>query len=184
MIDGTYLKGACVRDTQGDSGRLIAVEEDSVRIGWDLPHTTVPREEKLKKAEDRFRFGVEVLTLNAGWVPLGQVLPGPRAVSNIVAEVREILGEASEHNPFKRKANLGPGPRGHTHHRRRRWECNGSGYEQTCIGIAEDNSGQVLRISIDPAYKATYNREYKQWAKKRRLKKKEKSVVRRRRRTQ
>jgi hypothetical protein len=163
MYDGSYLKGACVRDSTGVTGRLLAVAEDHFQIGWDLPHTTVPREEKLERSADRFQFGVEVLTLDKGWAPIGLVLPAPASPSNIVAEVRAILDEDSDHNPFKNRANLGPGPRGHTHTKKKRWECSGSGYEQVCIGIAEDNQGKILRISIDPAYKAEYNQQYKRW---------------------
>lgn len=160
MIDGSYLKGACVRDKVGSRGRLVSIEDTSVIVGWET-HTSSLREETLDKTSDRYRYGVEVLTLDRGWAPLSDILPSPTPGERIVSEMRHILEQ--NHNPFQNKAKLGPGPRGGTNQRRNRWSCSGSGYDQVCVGIAEDNNGQILRIRIDPEYKAQYNREYKRW---------------------
>lgn len=165
-----YLSGACVRDPAGETGRILAVGPSFVRIGWDLPHTSVCREEELPRAEDRFRFGVEVLTLDRGWVPLAFVIPPVGPVRDVVAEVTAIL--ESDHDPFKRKSRLGPGPRGGTLKKAGRWSCSGSGYQQTCVGIAADNRGQTIHIVIDPEYKAQYNRDYKRFIRNRRRRRK------------
>ena len=172
MIDGGYLKGACVRDHSGASGRLVDVESEFVRIGWERPDSSIPREEKLAKAEDRYRFGIEILTMDKGWAPLEQVIPAV-PVNDVVSEVRAILDEQN-HNPFQNKSRLGPGPRGGTLREKKRWECSGFGYEQFCVGIAEDNQGRILRIKIDPEYKSKYNAEYKRFVKNKRRRRRRK----------
>lgn len=162
MSDVSYLKGACVRDRTGESGRLEAVQSTFVEISWDLPNTSAVRAERLERSDDRFRFAVEILTMDKGWVPLGDVLPGAQDLSGIVAEVRQILDEG-DHNPFQNKQRLGPGPRGSTMSRKQRWSCSGSGYSYTCVGIASENRGRVLHINIDPDYKRRYNADYKRF---------------------
>lgn len=149
---------------------MIAVGSKTISIGWDRADSTVPREEKLSRTEDRYRFGIEVLTLDKGWAPLGQVLPAAPVQVDVVSEVRAILDEQN-HNPFQNKSRLGPGPRGGTLREKNRWQCSGSGYEQICTGIAEDNAGRVIHIKINQEWKSTYNREYKRFQKNKRRRK-------------
>jgi len=112
-------------------------------------------------------------------------------IKDILSEVHGILAEGGNHNPFQNKKNLGPSIRGGTNKQKRRWECSGEGYQQTCVGIAEDNKDRVITINIDPDWKKVYNEEYKadprNKARRRRLDKKkrradvtEKKVPRRR----
>ncbi len=165
-----YFKGACVRDFQGEQGRIVSINPSFVEIGWELPDTSAVREEKLLRTEDRCRFGIAILTLDRGWVPLGEVLGPP--THSIVSEVRAILGEESDHNPFQNKDHLGPGPRGGRLVKMERWSCSGASYEQTCVGIAEDNHGRILRIKINPEYKSSYNSEYKRFVREKNRRKK------------
>lgn len=166
-VDGSYLKGSCVRDLAGDTGRILAIEQDFIRVGWDLPDTSIKREEQLTRAEDRYRFNLEILTIDRGWAPLAQILPESKPRSDIVAEMRAIL-ETKLHNPFRNKSRLGPGPEGDTLKKRNRWECSGGNYHQTCVGVAEINKGQVLQLFTDPEKKSAYNAIYKAYRKNKR----------------
>jgi hypothetical protein len=171
----SYLKGACIRDQQGNRGRILDFSSDSIRVGWDLEGTTAIREESLSFEDPSIRFGLEILTLDRGWARLGTFIERPNSVHETVRscirEIESLLAEetsskkkkSSEHNPFSNKKRLGPGPRGDTMARKQRWKCSGSNYNYVCKGIAPETKGRTLKIHIDPDYKARYNREYKRW---------------------
>lgn len=75
-------------------------------------------------------------------------------------------GGSSKYNPFKRKRNLGPGPRGHVHSQSGDWACDKKGaYSQMCIGVKGEYKGEIRDIWIDSLYKKGYNSEYKAWLK-------------------
>jgi hypothetical protein len=77
------------------------------------------------------------------------------AVKNLVTRV--IAERSARHYPFKRKSKLGPGPRKSTLSKADQWDCSCNNYVCSCKG----NEGQKKRVTIDRAYKAAYNREYR-----------------------
>ncbi len=73
-----------------------------------------------------------------------------------------------DHHPFKRSANLGPGPRKTKRSLRDRWECKWiAPYKQECkwVGDPSDKSmtkRETKTIKVKPDWKREYNKEY--WA--------------------
>lgn len=74
------------------------------------------------------------------------------------------------HFPFKRNANLGPGPRGDHHDETKCWKCKcGNVYSDGCNCIASGNGencpdkGTHKKISYKKSYKRSYNNEYHAW---------------------
>jgi hypothetical protein len=74
------------------------------------------------------------------------------------------------HFPFKRNANLGPGPRGDHHDETKCWKCKcGNIYSDGCNCIASGNGencpdkGTHKKISYNKGYKRDYNNEYHAW---------------------
>lgn len=74
------------------------------------------------------------------------------------------------HFPFKRNANLGPGPRGDHHDETKCWKCKcGNIYSDGCNCIASGNGencpdkGTHKKISFKKGYKRSYNNEYHAW---------------------
>jgi hypothetical protein len=73
------------------------------------------------------------------------------------------LDEAAKHHPFKRKAKLGPGPRGGRNKKATRYKFgNKSCKKYVCKGT-DKKTGSKVTVRIDPSYKREYNREYRQW---------------------
>jgi hypothetical protein len=79
-------------------------------------------------------------------------------------------GGRSQHYPFKRSPNLGKGPRGEHHDETKCWKCNCpngayGGCECTSTGKGKNcpPAGTEKTITIKPAYKRQYNREYHKW---------------------
>jgi hypothetical protein len=74
------------------------------------------------------------------------------------------------HFPFKRNANLGPGPRHDHHDETKCWKCKcGNIYSDGCNCIASGNGencpskGTHKKISYNKSYKRDYNNEYHAW---------------------
>lgn len=162
------LSGSTVRDTDGTIGRVVEWNLPQVKIGWEDAGQFLPREESLSAGDSRLRHQIEVLTLDAGWVPLGRFASGgaPAPAYSTIAQMRALLDEAEEltekgkkHWPYKRKSKLGPGPRGGTNKKTDNWNCNCSNYRCQCKGP----EGAKRTIVIDKAYKRAYNQEYKSW---------------------
>jgi hypothetical protein len=178
MRDVSYLKGSCVRDRAGGIGRIMGVTPSALTIGWEIPDTSAVRQERLGEADERLRTGIEILTLNAGWQPLAEVLglsQAPQAPTlsergqEVVSELEHFLSEwepstlGPSQNPFKRKKVLGPGPKGDTNRQAKKWSCSGADYSYSCVGIAPETRGRSFSFTVDPAKKAAYNKRYKRW---------------------
>lgn len=74
------------------------------------------------------------------------------------------------HFPFKRNANLGPGPRHDHHDETKCWKCKcGNIYSDGCNCVASGNGencppkGTHKKISYNKSYKRDYNNEYHAW---------------------
>lgn len=74
------------------------------------------------------------------------------------------------HFPFKRNANLGPGPRGSHHDETKCWKCKcGNIYSDGCNCVASGNGencptkGTTKKISFNKSYKHDYNNQYHAW---------------------
>jgi len=77
---------------------------------------------------------------------------------------------ARRHFPFKRSANLGPGPRGRSHDETKCWKCKcGNVYSDGCSCVASGkgancpDKGTIKKIKYKKDYKRTYNDEYHAW---------------------
>ena len=77
---------------------------------------------------------------------------------------------ARRHFPFKRNANLGPGPRHDHHDETKCWKCKcGNIYSDGCNCVASGNGencppkGTHKKISYNKSYKRDYNNEYHAW---------------------
>lgn len=77
---------------------------------------------------------------------------------------------ARRHFPFKRSANLGPGPRGGHHDETKCWKCKcGNVYSDGCNCVASGKGencpkkGTMKKISYTKDYKRKYNDEYHNW---------------------
>lgn len=89
----------------------------------------------------------------------------PEKVRGLLEELRAMLVEgdsekkkSSKHYPFKRKPELGPGPRGGNNKKSGQYKCSCGNYSCKCSGP----NGPV-KIKIDKGYKSAYNHAYKQW---------------------
>ena len=189
MADYTFLSGSAVRDIDGRKGRIVGVHSSGeLSIGWD-DGTLAPYTESFLLSDRDNGFGVEVLTVDRGWVNLGRLAslmrqPGYELVapsnepdvfgvepSSLVSSLAEheipaaLQGAArrrkSPHNPFGSKKRIGPGPQGEYLRRKKNWRCSGSDYTYTCVGVGKTTRGKVMKIRVDPARKAKYNALYK-----------------------
>ena len=165
-----YLKGSCIRSRAGEKGRILSITDEGVKVGWDEDGRPAPREESLQPTDERFVSSVEILTLDRGWLPLSSVVRVPSADQTLSENTRELIAhlrsllEDKDRNPFQNKTKLGPGPRGETLTRKRRWKCTTiAPYRQRCVGVAPDNEGRVIHNKIDREWKAAYNKQYKKW---------------------
>ena len=66
------------------------------------------------------------------------------------------------HQPFKRQASLGPGPRGRKAIKAKgMYECHKiEPYEQVCLILKGKSAGKTRKISTDPDWKQSYNEQY------------------------
>jgi len=74
------------------------------------------------------------------------------------------------HFPFKRSANLGPGPRGSHHDETKCWKCKcGNVYKEGCNCVSSGSGencppkGTHKHITYHEGYKRPYNQEYHAW---------------------
>jgi hypothetical protein len=66
------------------------------------------------------------------------------------------------HHPFKRRANLGPGPKGKHHDQTKYWKCScPDGAYKKCI--CKGKKGETKKITIKKDYHRAYNRIYHKW---------------------
>jgi len=164
-----FLSGARVRDADGTAGRIVAWKLPDVRVEWEDPDDADTREENFDASDPRLKYQVEVMTFDAGWVPLNRFLTdgAPTSSYSTVAQMRSLLGEADampltekgKHWPYKNKSHLGPGPRDGDNDQSDDWKCKCANYKCQCTGP----DGTKRRIVIDKAYKKAYNAEYKAW---------------------
>jgi hypothetical protein len=158
------LTGAAVRNAEGALGRIVEVVMPWVTLGWVVEGA--PRVETIRFDLDL--DGVEVLTIEDGWVPLNEMVEvfiededGP---CGLVEDIDDLLAEKVDRRPFKRASSIGPGPRhGWAHgpklRKRDYWNCKCSKYKCLCKG----KEGEKKKIKLSPEYKSGYNKQYKQW---------------------
>lgn len=78
------------------------------------------------------------------------------------------------HSPFKRSAELGPGPKKHKRGLQLDWECHKKAkpkkgtYQQICkyVGPIKAKRGKTKTITVKKKAKAAYNERYENWLKK------------------
>lgn len=162
------ISGARVRDVSGLGGTILRWEPPRVSIGWEDGHL-LPREEQFERPNARLRNQIEVLTLDAGWVPLATFLNEdgvPTTANSTITQLRALISEADEltekgkaHWPYKRKSHLGPGPRKGENDQTDNWDCSCANYKCTCKG----SGGRERKVRIKRSYKKAYNKQYKAW---------------------
>jgi len=191
VADYTFLSGSAVRDIDGRRGRILGVQsKGDIIVGWD-DATLTPHTESFHMSDPDMGFGIEVLTMDRGWVNLGRLAtlmrqPGYELIAStdtpdiFSAEPVSLLSSLEEHdipaalkgaarrkksphNPFGGKKRLGPGPQGEYLRRKKHWRCQGSDYTYTCVGIAKATHGKVMKFSVDPQKKSAYNSLYKRF---------------------
>jgi hypothetical protein len=92
----------------------------------------------------------------------------------------------SSHSPFKRAAELGPGPKKKSRSLQLDWECKKKAkpkkgtYQQVCkyVGPIKAKRGTKRVITVKKKAKAEYNETYENWLKKRGGKPRFRNVVR------
>ena len=178
MIDINTLRGSTVRDNAGTKGELLNLTLPWVKVGWQDEGALAPREESFLRSDPRME-AVEILTLDQGWIPLGNLIgveeeaDGPRGPS-LVEDLENLLLEKPR-SPFKTAASIGPSvaggwpaKKGGKHHMKHRkqdyWDCSGSNYHYLCKG----KEGEKKKIKRDPGAKAVYNKDYKEYKKRQR----------------
>lgn len=154
------LTGAAVRNADGALGRIVDVAMPWVTLGWLKDRGPVTETVRFDLDLD----GVEVLTLEEGWVPLNEMVEvsfeeGP---CGLIEDIDSLV--EADRRPFKRAASIGPGPRhgwahGSTLRKRDYWKCKCGGYKCLCTG----KEGEKKKIKLSPEYKSSYNKQYKQW---------------------
>jgi len=91
------LSGATVRDRDGTTGRILHWHLPEVKIGWEDEGKLLPREETLEQQNPRLKNQIEVLTLDAGWVPLGSFTSEsgvPTPGHSTITQMRRLLDRA------------------------------------------------------------------------------------------
>ena len=96
MIDIAVLRGATVRDNAGTMGELMGLSLPWVKVGWRDEGKLLPREESFLRSDPRME-SIHILTLDAGWVPLMNLVgkeqkeeTGPRGPS-LVEDLEYLL---------------------------------------------------------------------------------------------
>jgi hypothetical protein len=90
------LSGATVRDQDGTKGRITHWHLPEVKIGWEDDGKLLPREEELEQGNPRLENQIEVLTLDAGWVPLGGFMSEcgvPTPGHSTITQMRRLLDQ-------------------------------------------------------------------------------------------
>ena len=190
MTSNAFLGCQVRRVNSGEAGRIRGMSESGVEIGWEPKTGVIPTEQTFAPGDATFATGIEVYTLDRGWIPAGE-LPGfnesteqatmpnekpaiRSGLSNLLGEIRKALEAApqalaekeSPHWPFRHTKSRQGGPnkefdiRGDS--RADDWECTCSNYKCSCKGIG-DNKGAKKRVRIPKAYKKRYNKAYKAW---------------------
>jgi len=88
------LSGATVRDRDGTTGRILKWHLPEVKIGWEDDGKLLPREETLDAENPRLREQIEVMTLDAGWAPLGNFMGesgAPTPGHSTIVQMRRLL---------------------------------------------------------------------------------------------
>lgn len=163
------MAGASVRDRDGMTGKIIRWQLPTVAIAWEERGRAVPREETLDRTNPRLRNQIEVMTLDAGWVPLGNFMSETGVpMHSTITQLRKLIAEADQavplfekgkaHWPFKNKSHLGPGPRDGENDQTDNWDCKCADYKCVC-----KSGDKERKVRIDRAYKREYNKEYKRW---------------------
>lgn len=173
LIDVAVLRGSAIRNRKGTPGRIESVSLPWVKLSWEVAGRPGGRGESFLRSDPKLMDEIEILTLDRGWVPLGEVVgptreDGPRGPNDtLIVELRGILDERSKHYPFKRKGVLGPTqahksgppPTGTRRVRKRgKWNCKCKDYVCKCSG---PSGGKKIRIKRD--YKISYNHAYRKW---------------------
>jgi len=98
-----------------------------------------------------------------------QALEGARYIASdpTVTCVRIVQGpmieNPTEHWPFARLSQLGPGPLKRRFGRVDDWECTCGQYKCVCRGTSPDTRGRRKTIVTDPERKKRYNKMYREW---------------------
>jgi len=93
------LSGATVRDRDGTTGRILDWQLPDVTIGWEDEGKLLPREECLDQDNPRLREEIHVMSLDAGWVPLGNFMSpsgAPTPGHSTVVQMRKLLAHAED----------------------------------------------------------------------------------------
>jgi hypothetical protein len=90
------LSGATVRDRDGTTGRILKWQLPEVQIGWEDSGKLLPREETLDVDNPRLKEQIEVMTLDAGWAPLGNFTSesgAPTPGHSTITQMRRLLDQ-------------------------------------------------------------------------------------------
>lgn len=161
----TTLEGASVRLAQGDHGRVVKITPESLTIAWQALGQIPPRARVYSlKRETSLLQGIEVLTLEQGWVPLPRLLSSQKAEELRFRALRavELVQEiTSPFCPYK-GADVTvavPGPRGRTRPAATgEWECSCSKGECYCVSRL---TGREKQWRVNAERKRAYDREYR-----------------------
>lgn len=186
-----FLSGSLVREN-GKQGTILSWALPSVVIGWKEPGRTLPREEAFESVDQRLRHQVEVLSLDAGWVPLGHFMSlsgipqaQPKSRTSL-DDVHKLLGEAEalkigrELLESRTKAPSSPAAlteagqkhspfknKGHLGKGPRGREMDVKDYwDCKCANYkcqCTNSDGGKRKVKIKKGYKRAYNKQYKAW---------------------
>lgn len=170
------LPGSSVRDASGRRGEILSIDPSFMVVGWWDTGSPGVQEEDLAPEDERCAQ-IEVLTLSAGWVPVGNFVEaseveeeGPRGLT-LAEDLQNLLIE-KKHSPFKRAAKTGPAIGSKITRKRNYWSCekgkhggykprSGGGNKnyQACTG----KEGEKKTVSRDKSKKAAYQKLYKRF---------------------
>jgi hypothetical protein len=148
VIDVQAVLGSSIRDADGTLGRVAGASRGWVRLNWFDTGQIAPRKEVLRRSDLRLDT-VQILTLNTGWIPLGQLVGAKN------------IAEKSKHSPFQHKNPLGPGPKGKKIFRKGKWVCKAQGPNAQICRNVKGNFTRVFRT--DPEKKAAYRALWRAW---------------------
>jgi len=134
MTSNAFLGCQVRRVNSGEAGRIRGMSESGVEIGWEPKTGVIPTEQTFAPGDATFATGIEVYTLDRGWIPAGE-LPGfnesteqatmpnekpaiRSGLSNLLGEIRKALEAApqalaekeSPHWPFRHTKSRQGGP--------------------------------------------------------------------------
>lgn len=115
-MDVSMLRGSSVRSSSGLQGRLLGVSGPWIKLGWDDPEQALPREESFLRSDPFLDEEVEILTVDAGWVPLGlfvgaqnEMRPRVRSLDSILGDLQDLFPVTTEGLLPSRSARLQEG---------------------------------------------------------------------------